>query len=268
MLLDFCLGISDISGLLTLKPMRTIRFSALLLITFLASAYGVPAKHSIERFIDVRGFKGRVWLTPLPEDKIEIRMRTWRTTRDTVSGRDIFPVLVSGTKEKFFFGHFGASKLPMLIFAVSDADHPQQARAVAYQVSPRGSLIGQLVVTDESILHGHTDNVVSGRYTLTAIDPKLGAIYSIASQDAHFEGFFVTYEKLRIRQWDPVINSFIETDQGFLRDRAGKLMQSTRFDSWSDAERSDVFATNLEPHKPWMEDKKSEPKEIPTRAEK
>jgi hypothetical protein len=195
-------------------------------------------------------------------------MRTWRTTRDTVSGSEIFPVLVNGAKEKFFFGHFGASKLPMLIFAVSDAEHPQQARAVAYQVSPRGSLIGQQVVVDETIDHGHTDNVTSGRYALTAIDPKLGAIYSIASQDARFEGFFVSYEKLRIRQWDPVINSFIETDQGFLRDRSGRLMQSTRFESWNDAERADVFAANLEPKKPWMIDKKPEPKIIPARAEK
>ena len=122
-------------------------------------------------------------------------------------------------ERKILLRSFWCFKTSHAYFCRQDADHPQQARAVAYQVSPRGSLIGQLVVTDESIEHGHTDNVASGRYALTAIDPKLGAIYSIASQDAHFEGFFVTYEKLRIRQWDPALSIHsIETDQGFLRD--------------------------------------------------
>ena len=216
----------------------------------------------------MKNFKGKIWLTELPDNKIEIRLRTWRTTRDTVDGHQIFPVLVNGGKQNFYFGHFGASKLPMLIFAVSDAEHPQESKTVAYQVSPRGSLIGQIVVVDESSEHGHTDNVRSGRYALTAIDPKLGAIYAIASQEAHFEGFFISYEKLRVRQWDPAINSFIETDQGFLRDRSGKLMQTTRFDSWSDAERSEVFAANLEPKKPWIIEKKSTEKVIPTSAQR
>jgi hypothetical protein len=156
----------------------------------------------------------------------------------------------------------------MLIFATSDPERISDTRVLAYQVSPRGSLIGQQVVVDDAIVHGHTDNVTSGRYSLTAIDPKIGAIYSIASQDAHFEGFFVSYEKMRVRQWDPAINSFIETDEGFLRDRSGKLMQSTRFDSWSDAERSAVFVANLEPKKPWMIEKKSEVKVMPASAAK
>ncbi|MFI5265100.1 MAG: hypothetical protein ACHQM6_11335 [Candidatus Kapaibacterium sp.] len=246
--------------------MRIFRHFPILFFLFISSVFAAPVKHPVERSINMKNFKGRIWLTELPENKIEIRIRTWRTTRDTVSGQNIFPILLNGGKQSFFFGHFGASKLPMLIFAVSDAEHPQQSRAVAYQVSPRGSLIGQLVVVDENIQHGHTDNVSSGRYALTAIDPKLGAIYAIASQEAHFEGFFVSYEKLRVRQWDPAINSFIETDQGFLRDRSGKLMQSTRFDSWSDAERSQVFAANLEPKKPWMIEKKQEPKVIPASA--
>ncbi len=246
--------------------MRKITFSVSLLLFVLSSADATSAKHPVERSINMKNFKGKIWLTELPDDKIEIRIRTWRTTRDTVTGHEIFPVLVNGVKQNFFFGHFGASQLPMLIFAVSDAGHPKQSRAVAYQVSPRGSLIGQIVVLDENIEHGHTDNVPSGRYALTAIDPKLGAIYAIASQEAHFEGFFVSYEKLRVRQWDPAINAFIETDQGFLRDRSGKLMQSTRFDSWSDAERSQVFAANLEPKKPWMIEKKPEQKVIPASA--
>ena len=248
--------------------MRLIRLSAIIFLLLCSLANADPGKHSVERWINVRGFKGRVWLTEIPNDKIEVKMRTWRTTCDTVSGHEVFPVLVNGAKEKFFLGKFGASKIPMLIFAVNDAEHPQQVRAVAYQVSPRGSLIGQLVVNDESIDHGHTDNVICGRYALTAIDPKLGAIYSISSQSAKFEGFFVTYEKLRVRQWDPTINAFIETDQGFLRDRSGRLMQSTRFESWSDNERAEVFAANLEPRKPWYIEKKSAAKVIPTSAQR
>jgi hypothetical protein len=248
--------------------MRIFRFSTILFILFSTSIFASAPKHPAERSISMKNFKGKILLTELPNNRIEIRLRTWRTTRDTITGSQIFPILVSGSKQNFYFGHFGASKLPMLIFAVSDAEHPLESRAVAYQVSPRGSLIGQLVVVDENIEHGHTDNVRSGRYALTAIDPKLGAIYAIASQNAHFEGFFVSYEKLRVRQWDPAINSFIETDQGFLRDRSGKLMQSTRFDSWSDAERSEVFAANLEPKKPWMQDKKPAAKAIPTSAQR
>ena len=248
--------------------MRHIQYFVFLFLLICTAAYANPGKHSIERSISVKGFKGKVWLTELPGDKIEVRMRTWRTTCDTIPGRELFPVLVNDAKEKFFIGKFGASKIPMLIFAVNDAEHPHEVKAIAYQVSPRGSLIGQLVVNDESIDHGHTDNVVCGRYALTAIDPKLGAIYSVSSQSAKFEGFFVTYEKMRVRQWDPTINAFIETDQGFLRDRSGKLMQSTRFESWSDNERSEVFAANLEPHKPWMIEKKTEAKVIPARAER
>jgi hypothetical protein len=248
--------------------MKIFRFSIIPFLFFISTAFATSAKHPAERSINMKNFKGKIWLTELPDNKIEIRLRTWRTTRDTVDGHQIFPVLVNGGKQNFYFGHFGASKLPMLIFAVSDAEHPQESKTVAYQVSPRGSLIGQIVVVDESSEHGHTDNVRSGRYALTAIDPKLGAIYAIASQEAHFEGFFISYEKLRVRQWDPAINSFIETDQGFLRDRSGKLMQTTRFDSWSDAERSEVFAANLEPKKPWIIEKKSTEKVIPTSAQR
>lgn len=248
--------------------MKFPRFFLLFSLLIFSNANAENGKHSLERTISIRGFKGKVWLTELPGDKIEVRMRTWRTTCDTVPGRQIFPVLVNGSKEKFFLGRFGASKIPMLIFALTDAERPEQVKAVAYQVSPRGSLIGQLVVNDESIDHGHTDGIVCGRYALTAIDPKLGAIYTISQQSAKFEGFFVSYEKLRVRQWDPTINAFIETDQGFLRDRSGRLMQSTRFESWSDNERSQVFAANLDPRKPWYAEKKPEAKIIPTSAQR
>ena len=246
--------------------MRILSILSVLSVLVFSSVFATPARHFVERSIRMKNFTGKITLTQIADDNIEIKIRTWRTTRDTVRGHEIFPVLVSGVKQNFFFGHFGSSKLPMLIFAASDPNRISDTHAIAYQISPRGALIGQQVIVDDAIVHGHTDNVTSGRYSLTAIDPKIGAIYSIASQDAHFEGFFVSYEKLRVRQWDPAINSFIEADQGFLRDRSGRLMQSTRFDSWSDAQRSEIFSANLEPKKPWMIEKKPEAKVMPASA--
>src|SRR5665213_55125 len=246
--------------------MRIPIISTLLLFFTLITA--ASAKHSFERRIRMKGFDGTVCLTELPNNKIEVRTQTWVTTRDTVNGAEIYLVFAHSVRERFFFGHFGESPLPMLIFAVNDAEDPQLSRAVAYEVTPRGALIGQQVACDESITHGHTDDMTSGQYALTAIDGKLGAIYSIASQDARFERYFVRYEKLRVRQWDPAINSFIETDQGFLRDHDGRLMQSARFDAWSDAERWDVFAANIGSAMPWMIEEKAEPKVIPASAER
>ncbi|HET6401523.1 MAG TPA: hypothetical protein VFH95_09010 [Candidatus Kapabacteria bacterium] len=248
--------------------MRFLLISTLLLCFAISAAASTPAKRSFERHIRMKGFDGTVCLTELPENEVEVRIRTWTTTCDTVSGSQVYLVFAHGVKERFFFGHFGESPLPMLIFAISDAEDPQTSRAVAYEVTPRGALIGQQVACDESITHGHTDDVPSGQYALTAIDGKLGAIYSIASQDARFERYFVRYEKLRVRQWDPAINSFIETDQGFLRDRDGRLMQSARFDSWTDEERWDVFAANIGSAMPWMVEEKAEAKVIPASAER
>ena len=245
----------------------SIIFALFLYFTISASA-STPAKHSFERHIRMKGFDGKVCLTELANDKVELRTQTRTTTRDTVNGAALAWVFAHGIRERFFFGHFGESPLPMLIFAVSDADQPRESRAVAFQVTPYGALIGQQVAVDESMVHNHSDDVTSGQYALTAIDGNLGAIYSVASQDARFEGFFVTYEKLRVRQWDPAINSFIETDQGFLRDRDGRLMQSTRFESWSDAERWNVFAANIGSVMPWMVEEKPEAKVIPARAER
>ncbi|MFI5201619.1 MAG: hypothetical protein ACHQNE_04485 [Candidatus Kapaibacterium sp.] len=248
--------------------MRFFLIPALLLSFTISAAASTPANHSFERHIRMKGFDGTVCLTELPDNAIEVRLRTWTTTRDTISGSQVYLVFAHGIRERFFFGHFGESPLPMLIFAVTDANEPLVSRAIAYEVTPRGSLIGEQVAVDESMVHNHTDDVTSGQYALTAIDGNLGAIYSVASQDASFEGYFVRYEKLRVRQWDPAINSFIETDQGFLRDRDGRLMQSTRFESWSDAERWNVFAANIGSAMPWMIEEKPEAKVIPASAEK
>ncbi len=216
----------------------------------------------------MKGFDGTVCLTELKNDNVEVRIHTWFDTRDTVRGAHLALVYAHGVRERMFFGHFGESPVPMLVFAVSDAEDPNESRVVAFQVMSSGALIGQQVSVDESITHGHSDDVTSGQYALTGIDGKVGAIYSVASQIARFEGYFVTYEKLRVRQWDPAISSFLETDCGFLRDRDGRLLQSARFDAWSDDERWDAFAANVEASAPKMMSGEAVPKVIPARAEK
>jgi hypothetical protein len=222
--------------------MKVFLISALLLICTLGFAKSKPA---VDQAVSIKSFKGRVQLTPIGDGRIEVRIRTWRTTRDTVKGQTIFPVLVNGHREQFYCGRFGASRIPMLIFAVSDPDRAGESRCLAYQIAPNGALIGQQVVVDEAEKHGHTDEVASGRYQLAAIDPQVGAIYSIAYQSAHFEGYFLSYEKIRVRQWDATINCFIESDQGFLRDGRGRLVQATRYQQWPDRQRESVFAANV-----------------------
>ncbi len=238
-------------------------------LAFASSAFASqPAKHSFERHIRMKGFHGTVTVSELGNNKIEVRTQTGSLTRDVVKGGSLAWVYAHGVRERMYFGHFGESPVPMLIFAVNDANRPRETRAVAFQVTDHGALIGQQVAVDETMLHGHTSDVTIGQYGLTGIDGKLGAIYSVASQVARFEGYFVTYEKLRVRQWDPAISSFIETDCGFLRDRDGRLMQSTRFDAASDAERWDVFASNVEGSQPKMLEEQSATKAIPARAER
>ena len=216
--------------------------AALILCTATGFAKTKPA---VDRTVAIKSFKGRVQLTPLGDGRIEVRIRTWRTTRDTIKGQTVFPVLVNGQKQQFFCGRFGASRIPMLIFAVSDPDRTGESRCLAYQIAPNGALIGQQVVVDDAEKHGHTDQVTSGRFQLAAIDPQVGAIYSIAYQEAHFEGYYLSYEKMRVRQWDATINCFIESDQGFLRDAKGRLVQASRYLQWPDRQREAVFAQNV-----------------------
>ncbi len=225
--------------------MKILAISITLLAISASSIIAKPDRKPIVRSLHSKSFAGKISLHELPGDKIEVRIRTWRTTRDTIAGHALFPVLVNGHKQDFFFGKFGASKLPVLIFAASEADRINESRVLAYQLSPNGALIGQQVIVDEAIHHGHTDELASGRYALAAVDPKLGAIFSIAYQDAHFENYFVSYEKLRVRQWDAAINAFIETDQGFLRDKYGRLVESGKFHSWPERTREELFTSNL-----------------------
>jgi hypothetical protein len=235
-------GKFTILGLLIPTSMKSIVISVLLLISSVVLAGTKPA---VDQTVAIKSFKGRVMLTPLGNGTIEVRIRTWRTTRDTIKGQTVFPVLVNGHKQQFYCGRFGASRIPMLIFAVSDPDRTGESRCLAYQIAPNGALIGQQVVVDDAEVHAHTDQVTSGRFQLAAIDPQVGAIYSIAYQEAHFEGYFLSYEKMRVRQWDATINCFIESDQGFLRDTKGRLVQASRYLQWPDRQREAVFAANV-----------------------
>jgi hypothetical protein len=200
----------------------------------------------VERTVNAMGFRGKISLTPLADERVLVEVRAGRVrVTDTVRGHSLFPVLLNGRSQAFYFGRLGASRFPMLVFGVTDPERVQDSRLVAYQVSPGGALIGQQVIVDDALRHGHTDDVSAGRYQLASVDPRLGALYSVAYQDARFAGVLVTYEKLRVRQWDPSLGAFIEADQGFLRERSGRLLESTKFHGLNDRSRSQVFVANL-----------------------
>lgn len=216
--------------------------TAFLLVLALSSASAKP----IERNVTAMGFRGKVILTQLADERVLVEVRTGRVrVTDTVRGHSLFPLLVSGRSQPFYFGRFGTSRFPMLIFGVTDPERIQDSRLVAYQVSPGGALIGQQVIVDDALRHGHSDDVSAGRYQLASVDPRLGALYSVAYQDARFAGVLMTYEKLRVRQWDAALNAFIEADQGFLREKGGRLIESTRFHGLNDRSRNQVFVSNL-----------------------
>lgn len=217
----------------------------IILFLLLAATHLATAK-PIERTVSALGFRGKIALTQLADDRVLVDIRNAKIhVTDTVRGHSIFPVLVGGRQQSFYFGRFGGSRFPMLIFGVTDPDRIQDSRVIAYQVGSGGLLMGQQVLVDDAVRHNHTDDVSGGRYQLASLDPQLGAIYSVSYQDARFPGFHRTFEKLRVRQWDADLNGFIETDQGFLRTSDGALVESTKFHSYTDRSRSQVFVANL-----------------------
>ena len=115
-----------------------------------------------------------------------------------------------------------------------------------YQLTPGGGMIGQRVVVDEKGFT-HSESTSGGRHYLAAVDPRLGAIYSLSYQRASFEGFYHTFEKLRVRQFESSLDAFLETDQGFLRDRYGKIVESSRFNLLNDSQRQRLFVANVLP---------------------
>jgi hypothetical protein len=224
-------------------------------------AFAQAKQKPISRAVNTQGVRGTVTLSQLTPEHVEIVFKTRSgEMRDTMVGKGINPVIVNGRKQNFYVGRFGSSPLPMLVLSLRDPDRIQDSRTLSYQLTPAGGFIGQKVLIDESLEHKYTDNTSGGRHYLAAVDTKLGTIYSLAYQRASFAGFYHTYEKLRVRQWEPSIDAFIETDQGFLRDRKGAIMESGKFNVMSESQRQQIFVANVMPPAPAITKSTSKPR--------
>lgn len=236
-----------------MKLLRLVGFASLLSacvgiwVDWAAAQSSKPATRSVATL----GVRGSVTVTQLSPEHMELRFKTSSgETRDTLRGKGLVPLIVNGRKSTFYAGRFGNSLLPMVILTIRDLDRIQDSKTIAYQLTNSGGLIGQRVVVDATSKYDYTDNISGGRHYLSAIDTKLGAIYSLAYQRASFDNFFITFEKLRVRQWETSLDAFLETDQGFLRDRFGKIMESGRFNMLSEHARQQMFVTNVMPPQP------------------
>lgn len=222
------------------------------------------ASKPVSKIVSTQGVRGTVSVNQLTPEHTELIFKTKAgETRDTLRAKGTIPLMVNGRKTSFYVGRFGSSFLPMLIVSLRDPDRIQDSRTIVYQLSSSGGMIGQRVLIDETLEHKYTDNTSGGRHYLSAIDTKLGAIYSMSYQRASFSGFHHTYEKLRVRQWEPTIDAFIETDEGFLRDRNGKLVESTRFNVMSESQRQQIFVANVLPPKPQVNKQQQSPQTTP-----
>jgi hypothetical protein len=213
----------------------------------LVAEFAKPSSRSVSTL----GVRGVVTVSQISAEQLELRFKTASgETRDTIRGKGIVPLIVNGRKSNFYAGRFGNSLLPMLVLTVRDLDRIQDSRTITYQLTPSGGLIGQRVIIDATTSYKYSDDLSGGRHYLSAIDTKLGAIYSLAYQRASFDNLFITFEKLRVRQWENSMDAFLETDQGFLRDRYGKIMESGRFNMLSERARQQVFVSNVLPPQP------------------
>jgi hypothetical protein len=204
----------------------------------------------VTKSIATLGVRGSLSVNQLTPEHVEVIYKTKSgEMRDTLSGKGIIPLMVNGSKQQFYVGRFGNSSLPMMILALRDVDRIQDSKIYTYQLTPGGGMIGQRVVVDEKG-YTHSESTSGGRHYLAAVDTKLGAIYSLSYQRASFEGFYHTFEKLRVRQFESSLDAFLETDQGFLRDRYGKIVESSRFNLLNDLQRQRLFVANVMPQSP------------------
>jgi hypothetical protein len=204
----------------------------------------------VTKSVATLGVRGTVSVNQLTPEHVEVIYKTKSgEMRDTLSGKGIIPLVVNGSKQQFYAGKFGNATLPMLIVALRDVDRIQDSKTYTYQLTPGGGMIGQRVVVDENGFT-HSDNTSGGRHYLAAVDTKLGAIYSLSYQRASFAGFYHSFEKLRVRQFESSLDAFLETDQGFLRDRYGKIIESSRFNLLNEAQRQKLFVANVMPPSP------------------
>ncbi|HET6510604.1 MAG TPA: hypothetical protein VFH43_00315 [Candidatus Kapabacteria bacterium] len=224
--------------------------STLILLVTLASpipAFAQKQVKPVTKSVATLGVRGSVSVFQLTPEHVEVVYKTkGGEMRDTLSGKGIIPLMVNGSKHQFYAGRFGNATLPMLIVALRDVDRIQDSKMYTYQLTPGGGMIGQRVVVDEKGFT-HSESTSGGRHYLAAIDTKLGAIYSLSYQRASFEGFYHTFEKLRVRQFESSLDAFLETDQGFLRDRYGKIVESSRFNLLNDSQRQKLFVANVMP---------------------
>lgn len=222
----------------------------LILLLCLICPLGLHAQTKMKphtRNVATLGVRGTVAVYQLTPEHVEITYKTKSgEMRDTLIGKGIIPLTVNGSKQQFYAGRFGNSTLPMLILSLRDVDRIQDSKTYTYQLTPGGGMIGQRVIVDENGFT-HSDNTSGGRHYLSAVDTKLGVIYSLSYQRAGFEGFYHTFEKLRVRQFEASMDSFLETDQGFLRDRYGKIVESSRFNLLSETQRQRLFVANVMP---------------------
>jgi hypothetical protein len=227
--------------------------STLILLAALASPVAANAQKPIRpvtKTVSTLGVRGSVSVNQLTPEHVEVIYKTKSgEMRDTLSGKGIIPLMVNGSKQQFYAGKFGNATLPMLIVALRDVDRIQDSKTYTYQLTPGGGMIGQRIVTDVNGFT-HSDNTSGGRHYLAAVDTKLGAIYSLSYQRAGFEGFYHTFEKLRVRQFESSMDAFLETDQGFLRDRYGKIIESSRFNLLNDNQKQKLFIANVMPPSP------------------
>lgn len=227
--------------------------STLILLVALGSPVAASAQKQtkpVTKSIATLGVRGSVSVNQLTPEHVEVIYKTKSgEMRDTLSGKGIIPLMVNGSKQQFYAGRFGNSSLPMMIVALRDVDRIQDSKTYTYQLTPGGGMIGQRVVVDEKGFT-HSDKTSGGRHYLAAVDTKLGAIYSLSYQRAGFEGFYHTFEKLRVRQFESSMDAFLETDQGFLRDRYGKIVESSRFNLLNDTQRQKLFVANVMPASP------------------
>jgi len=219
-------------------------FLASFLLTNLAVAQEKPL---LARKIYAMGVRAKVVIRELDEEHVEIALFTAKGEggKDTVRARHIIPLFVNGNRAPIYFGKFGGATMPMLIVGLGSADRIQDSKVLAYEVTKQAGLIGQRVLTDAVEGKAYTDNTSGGRYQLAFLDTKLGAIYSISYQDARFGDFATGFEKLRLRQWEPKLDCFIEVDQGFLRDKRNQLIEAFKFHQYSDRGRQQVFLANI-----------------------
>lgn len=228
------------------NPIILLAFGLCLALPESGAAQSMPKP--IKRSVATLGVRGTVTVTQFTPEHVEIHYKTKAgETRDTLRAKGLNQQIVNGRKAPFYLGRFGSSTHPMLIVSLRDPDRIQDSRTISYQLSSGGGLIGQRVVVDGTLAPQYTETTSGGRHYLSAIDTRLGTIYSLAYQRATFAGYYITYEKLRVRQWETSLDAFIETDQGFLRDRFGRIMESGRFNMLSEPARQQIFVANVMP---------------------